>query len=110
MRATERVREAEPLLSPALRCVETDLSGTRLVVAEDFFKQTGVYKSQVLDAWKVLEHLLDDPAVCNADLKGMLNRIDVGWSIDSPFGADAQAAREHLEAARDALQRWSERL
>jgi hypothetical protein len=39
----------------------------------------------------------------------MLNRIDIGWKIESPFGADASAAREHLEAAGDALRKWIER-
>lgn len=102
------VREAEPLLAPVLRCIDTDQIGDRLVVAEDFLKRTDVCWNQVLEAWKVLDELLQDPSVSNADLKGMLKRIDVGWSIQSPFGAGAHAAREHLEAARDALERWTQ--
>jgi hypothetical protein len=101
-------REAEPILSSALRCVETDLDGVRLVVADDIRQQAGVQRADVLRAWKALEDLLDNPDVSNADLKGLLNRIDIGWSMESPFGANARAAREHLEAAKDALQRWAE--
>jgi hypothetical protein len=110
MDGAEVVREAEPFLGPVLRCIEADATGERLVIAEDFLKRTNVYKGDVLDAWKCLERLLEDSSVSNADLKGMLNRIDIGWTVQSPFGGDARAAREHLEAARDALQRWTERL
>jgi hypothetical protein len=101
-------REAAPFVSSPLRCVETDIDGARLVVAEDLLKRGGVHRDDVLRTWKTLEDLLSDPSVSNADLKGLLNRVDIGWSVESPFGADAQAAREHLEAARDALQRWAE--
>jgi len=100
--------EAEPLISQALRCIETDLDGVRLVVAEDLRQRGGVHRDDMLRAWKALEDVLDDPGVSNADLKGLLNRADAAWTVQSPFGADALAAREHLEAARDALQRWAE--
>jgi hypothetical protein len=104
------VRKAEPLISWALRCIETDLDGVRLVVADDLRQRGGVQRSDVLQAWKLLEDVLSDPNVSNAELKGLLNRTDVAWSVESPFGANAQAAREHLEAARDAMQRWAEQL
>jgi hypothetical protein len=104
-----RAREAEPLVSRALSCIETDIDGGRLVVAEDLRERSGVYRDDMLRAWKALEDLLADPSVSNADLKGLLNRADMGWGAQSPFGADARAAREHLEAAKDALQRWAER-
>lgn len=109
MTGAETVREAQPLLMHVLRCIETDSSGAALVVAEDFLRRTEIYRSDLLTAWKVIDDLLADPDVSNADLKGLLNRIDVAWSMESPFGANALAAREHLEAARDALQKWAER-
>jgi len=102
------VREAEPLVASALRCIETDIDGQSLVVAEDLRQRGGVHRDDMLRAWKVLQELLSDPSVSSADLKGLLNRTDVAWGVESPFGANAQAAREHLEAARDALQKWAE--
>lgn len=109
MSGAETVREAEAFLGPLLRCIETDKDGAKLVVAEDFLKRADIPRSDIHGAWKALESLLADPDVSNADLKGMLNRIDIGWKFESPFGANAIAAREHLEAARDALQTWIEK-
>jgi hypothetical protein len=110
MSGADTVREKQWLVSSALGCIETDISGSRLVVAEDLRLRSDVHRDHMLEAWKVLEELLDDPGVSNADLKGLLNRVDVAWRVESPFGANAQAAREHLEAAKDAIQNWAEAL
>lgn len=98
-------REAEPLLARTLRCVESVDGGTRLAVATDFMEQAALTKSEVSRTLQIMDQLLSDPSVSNADIKGLLNRVDA-WQYDSPFGADAKAARKHLEAARDAIACW----
>jgi len=98
-------RKAEPLLARTLRCIERTDEGAGLALAPDLMEQAELTKSEVRGALLVMDQLLNDPAVSNADIKGLLNRVDA-WQYDSPFGADAKAARKHLEAARDAVAQW----
>ena len=99
------VRAAHPTLVRALRCVDSVENRSRLMVAADFVERSGLERTDFIAALKLLDTILDDPVVSNADIKGMLNRVDA-WQHESPFGADAKAARQHLEAARNAIAAW----
>ena len=105
MRGASTVRDAHADLVRVLRCVESVDNYSRLEVAPDFARNAGLNRADFENARKVIDELLADPSVSNADIKGLLNRIDA-WQFDSPFGGDAKAARQHLEAAREAIAAW----
>lgn len=101
MAGAKAVRDAHAALYLPLTCIEGADNYSRLVLAPDFVSNAGLGRWQLEQAVATIDKLLAHPDVGNADIKGMLNRIDQGWSVTSPFGA-----REHLKAARDAIATW----
>lgn len=101
MGGAQAVRDAHAVLYLPLTCIESVDNYSRLVLASDFVSKAGVGRWQLEQAVATIDELLAQPDVGNADIKGMLNRIDQAWAVTSPFGA-----REHLKAARDAIATW----
>jgi hypothetical protein len=96
-------RKAEPLLARTLGCVESDAMSA--AVAADFLERAALTQAEMIGSSEMRDQLPADPEVSNADIKGLLNRINA-WQDDSLIGADAKALRKYFEAARDAIARW----
>jgi hypothetical protein len=80
---------------------------SRLRMADDFAHQLGVTEADRDAAVRFIDAALGDESVSNSDLKGLLNRLVGAWGVTSLYGADAKAARRHLQAARDAIAEWN---
>jgi hypothetical protein len=105
MTGASKARDAHAPLYRVLHCV--DVADDTLCVATDFVAQAGLELWDFQNALSVIDDLLVDATVSNSDIKGMLNRVG-GFQHESPFGADAKAARKHPQAARDAIAAWIE--
>ena len=90
-----------------LGCLDPGNDGTTILIASDLLAQhPSIGRDQLIECDRFLAQLLNDDATSNADLKGMLNRLEGRvWGVQFEFGADAKAARRYLEALRVALAR-----
>ncbi len=65
-------------------------------------------RPHVLGVAEWLDGVLADEAIPNAEFKGMLNRtLGPAWGVQYQFAMGSRGARQFLEAARDAMRRWS---
>jgi hypothetical protein len=91
--------------SELLRCMDPVEDGARVAIADDLLRPD-FPKSGFREAVEFLDSLLADPAVSNADLKGLLNRETSSmWAAELGFDSMAMGARRCLEALREAIVR-----
>ncbi len=104
---TELARSPPPALRTLLMILDPGVTGKEVVIAADLLAQhPEIDRNQLRECFRYLDQLLNDEAVPNADLKGMLNRLaGPVWGGPFGFGADAKSARLFLEALRLALSR-----
>jgi hypothetical protein len=89
--------------SQILHSLDPVNGGKSIAIARDLLG-SHFPKQGFVEAGAFLDRLLADPAISNADLKGLLNRETASsWAVEFEFGSDAKAARRYLEALRQAL-------
>ena len=93
-------------LANLVRVADPTEGGREIAIAKDLLVQDELGRAALTEAQDYIDSLLADASVANADLKGLLNRLD-GWNWRTlfEFGADAKAARRYLEALSRALVR-----
>ena len=93
--------------SELLSCADPAGDDAGLVIAADLLRPD-FPKSGFREATDFIDGVLADPAVSNADLKGLLNReTSSAWSLDLGFAGNAKAARRCLEAFRAAIVQYA---